>query len=456
MAGTEQERRIKATDADRDAPEGNPFDGLDIQVYPREIDLSLQAPTSESTKRSLSSLWHRVRPPSGALVCLTAKDSFTRVIRLTVESDAHGWNPDWVKWRYAVSSLPPSVGPLRGVTRDMLVNEDRELFLIVPPKVELKGSRRGEEEETVSRYAWIDFDARLDGYTLPGDYDFSVRLDDWTFDSTEYKQAQLRLRHPPAHFLDYLPSLYRETLAGMYETSSPQSQPYLERYRRRFEETEKNGDNSGEESERTTHPKTGQDILPDEISFLQLTPFFERYLRGFEDALEPVQETISTLERFFDPMKAPEDTLRWLSTWVALVMDENWSQMKRRRLIQEAVELYRWRGTRKGLCRYLEIYAGVVPEIYDRPLQGMRLGDATLPESASPQLGSEETRLGDIPPHTFVVTLAIPDVRNINERIVRDIIEAEKPAHTAYELYLVQTRSGRVEADDDPSGASLR
>jgi hypothetical protein len=117
-----------------------------------------------------------------------------------------------------------------------------------------------------------------------------------------------------------------------------------------------------------------------------------------------------------------------------MVLDENWPVLKRRRLIAQAVELYRWRGTKRGLSDYLEIYTGARPTIHDQPYPGMRLGE-------SARLGPGN-KLGGVLPHTFVVTLAVPDLTAINEQIVRQIIESEKPAHTAYRLQIVERAPG--------------
>ncbi len=47
--------------------------------------------------------------------------------------------------------------------------------------------------------------------------------------------------------------------------------------------------------------------------------------------------------------------------------------------------------------------------------------------------------LGDVSPHTFIITLAVPDPAQLDEQIVRQIIENEKPAHTAYTLRIIHT-----------------
>jgi len=65
----------------------------------------------------------------------------------------------------------------------------------------------------------------------------------------------------------------------------------------------------------------------------------------------------------------------------------------------------------------------------------MRLGPDT-------KLGTKATVLGDVPPHTFVVTIPLTDKTTVNEQTIHDIIRYEKPAHTAYALRLSQRPAG--------------
>lgn len=66
---------------------------------------------------------------------------------------------------------------------------------------------------------------------------------------------------------------------------------------------------------------------------------------------------------FFDPAQTPVDFLPWLAGWFALDLDEGWDEERRRQYIREAFDLYRWRGTIRGLTRFIEIYTGQRPRI---------------------------------------------------------------------------------------------
>lgn len=120
----------------------------------------------------------------------------------------------------------------------------------------------------------------------------------------------------------------------------------------------------------------------------QEDPFLGGFLAPFEEVLDDFGDKLSGIDRHFAPALTDSDFLPWLAGWLALALDDDWDEGKKRRLIAEAVELYRRRGTVKGLKRYLEIYAGLVPEIREcRRPGGMQIGvtsriGGTVPEDA--------------------------------------------------------------------------
>ena len=106
-------------------------------------------------------------------------------------------------------------------------------------------------------------------------------------------------------------------------------------------------------------------LLPE---IFQSEDFMVRFLSIFEQTFDPSLQTLGTLWAYLDPLTAPRAMLPFLSKWVAWEMDPRWSLNQQRRLIRYAIELYRWRGTRRGLRYYLHLYT-------DLPL------DENLPES---------------------------------------------------------------------------
>ena len=158
----------------------------------------------------------------------------------------------------------------------------------------------------------------------------------------------------------------------------------------------------------------------------------ERILLIFESILKPIENTVDNLERYLDPLLIPESLLPWLASWLGLALDSTWPIERRRWLVKSAAELYRWRGTKRGLSEYLEIYTGSVPEIYEY-IPGMSL-DQESKLGVNTQLGSAGTG------HHFTVRLELDGSRQVNTDTVNAIIEAQKPAYAAYTLQIETVR----------------
>ncbi len=166
-----------------------------------------------------------------------------------------------------------------------------------------------------------------------------------------------------------------------------------------------------------------------------------RFLMLFESVWAPLSAQIDALHYYLDPRTAPTGLLPWLAHCVDLTLSDQWTEDQRRRLIASALVLYRRRGTRRGLQDFLEIYTGQKPQIVEHRANNLRLGSGAR-LSSSVALGQRNI------PHTFTVTLSLPAVQAASsherarketdrQRMVEAIIEAEKPAHTAYTLQIL-------------------
>jgi phage tail-like protein len=145
-----------------------------------------------------------------------------------------------------------------------------------------------------------------------------------------------------------------------------------------------------------------------------------------------IEEKLDVIHTFFDSYEAPEKFLPWLASWSAMVLDEDWPVNKKRRLIKKAIELYRNRGTVKGLKLFISLFTGHEPEIRENewPFRGWRIG-------VSSEIGVDTVVL---PPvnlaHTFIVEMPVSYKDLSPEAVIRihEIIQMEKPAHTQYYL----------------------
>jgi phage tail-like protein len=174
-----------------------------------------------------------------------------------------------------------------------------------------------------------------------------------------------------------------------------------------------------------------------EHSFLEYLPSLyrddknmEQFLHIFEDILNPIENTVDNLELYFDPSLTTEPVLSWLASWLGLVLDANLPIERRRELVASASELYRWRGTKKGLTEYLRIYTGNAPDISES-VTGMRL-DRDNRLGINTRLGSSGKGF------QFTVTLRLEANSPISVNTLKSIIDAEKPAHAVYTLQVTQ------------------
>jgi phage tail-like protein len=155
---------------------------------------------------------------------------------------------------------------------------------------------------------------------------------------------------------------------------------------------------------------------------------FEKLLLGYSDdgQIKSLEASISAVASYLDPEVTPEDFLPWLAQWVALSLRADLDAGQQRDFIASIIQLYRWRGTRKSLERYISIFTVGTPTITD----GVDV----------------EKQYG---PHSFVVKVffdaSTAEEIQRREQIVRALIEMEKPAHTRYELVAEYSVSLQIE-----------
>jgi phage tail-like protein len=209
--------------------------------------------------------------------------------------------------------------------------------------------------------------------------------------------------------------------------------------------------------------------------------FLFRLLALARTELGDVEENIDAMPLLLAPDFAPASQLDWLAAWLGLELPRIADAAERRTLIARAATLWRRRGTPSGLAELVEMYTGVRPSIIEAFAErglwvldvSSRLGfDTGLPalnpvgmivpdptDPLTPAGGCCATTVGSaivgesgpLPvedlgeplftdaAHRFLVFL--PSYRAEEPALVaevRRIIEAEKPAHTGYDLCLVR------------------
>ena len=167
----------------------------------------------------------------------------------------------------------------------------------------------------------------------------------------------------------------------------------------------------------------------------------------FEHMFDSVESNLTDGWRFYDPHVAPIEFLDWLSNWSAFTLDLDWPEPQKRALIKRAVDLYRIRGTKRGLSLFLKLFTGHEPDIEENtwPFKGFRVEGEGAEEGARVALDSVILPPMDLA-HCFVVTMPIKFETVTPEMVIRihQIIQMEKPAHTHYYLRFAEEK-GDVE-----------
>jgi len=134
--------------------------------------------------------------------------------------------------------------------------------------------------------------------------------------------------------------------------------------------------------------------------------FLSRFLSVFEVIWEPLEIRQDHIAMYFDPRTCPASFLPWLASWFGLDANTPWPEGRLRSLLTEITELYRWRGTKYGLTRIIELCTGAVAQITENPAE----------------------------PFVFRIKVTSPEGSTLERDFIEDLILTHKPAYTGYVL----------------------
>jgi hypothetical protein len=176
--------------------------------------------------------------------------------------------------------------------------------------------------------------------------------------------------------------------------------------------------------------------------------------QGREESVPGLERLLDGIARYSDPLTVPgaarrpsegetgyfdDDFVPYLARWVALSLRQRWPDAKRRRLIQTIVPLYKKRGTPDGIRQVLELFVEWPVKISED--LGLVIGERSTV--------AHDTTVGGLP-HFFRVDIpfghrepgAPPtplDLQLLSSLagFTRDVVDQEKPAHTAYAARII-------------------
>ncbi|WGV28005.1 phage tail protein [Halotia branconii] len=164
--------------------------------------------------------------------------------------------------------------------------------------------------------------------------------------------------------------------------------------------------------------------------------FLERFLSLFETFFGNLEGQIDHIVRYFDADVVNGEFLPWLSTWLAIAVDDNWTKEQLRNLMKKAPQLYQLRGTREGIAATVELFTGDRPLIYEY----FQVEDnSTNNQTAEILQQLRKKYFNDNELFRFWVLLSPFQIDNeIELQSIQRLIDADKPAHTEASIKVLQ------------------
>ena len=157
------------------------------------------------------------------------------------------------------------------------------------------------------------------------------------------------------------------------------------------------------------------------LDCFRTTPSSSGFTDGLDDVIAPILLSLDNVDAYLDPETAPSDFVEWIAEWVGIALDENWPLHQQRALVAQAVDLFHWRGTVRGLSAHVALYAGVEPPFIESRSSGWSPpGNATLP-------GRPRTP-------NLVVRVRVADPSALDANRLHQIVSTSKPAHIPHQI----------------------
>jgi phage tail-like protein len=87
--------------------------------------------------------------------------------------------------------------------------------------------------------------------------------------------------------------------------------------------------------------------------------FFTRFVRIFQEVATTYLDDVDNLDHIIDPTVAPAPFVPYLGSWIGLrSIDPSLPEVLQRHIVRESSAILAWRGTYKGLVRFLELVCG--------------------------------------------------------------------------------------------------
>lgn len=166
-------------------------------------------------------------------------------------------------------------------------------------------------------------------------------------------------------------------------------------------------------------------------SIYQENDFLRKYLMIFQHIMNDTSVILDNIDNLFRPMEVDTKFLPLLSSWVGVNYDLLGTEDIARKVLQYAIPLYRYRGTKFGMSALLFLITGVRPQIIEGrlPFDAMHITENTDINSII-----LDSNINDSVFSVYFPIYAETFSSDLIKRIYR-IVQNEKPVNTKGYLY---------------------
>jgi phage tail-like protein len=144
--------------------------------------------------------------------------------------------------------------------------------------------------------------------------------------------------------------------------------------------------------------------------------FFRRFASIFQQMANTIVANADNVEHLPDVTVAPDAMVRWLGSWIGVDgIDADLPDGLQRRIVESAADTLAWRGTARGLQRFLELISGSEVEVED---------------------GGGVWRDGEAPEDTAWVQMRVQSTGWLPAADFAALVRDEVPAHVHAQLWL--------------------
>jgi len=144
--------------------------------------------------------------------------------------------------------------------------------------------------------------------------------------------------------------------------------------------------------------------------------FFVRFVSIFQELGAGLLDGADNIDNLLELSVTPEPLVRWLGSWIGVTgIDPSLPHELQRRIVASSAETLTWRGTARGLRRFLELASGGPAEVEE--------GGGIWRDSESPE-------------DTAWVRMTVDSTGWLPEGDFITLVRDEVPAHVHAELYV--------------------